>query len=101
MLDTVGRVDEITVNKQTGFVVDGHLRLMHAMRNGQSPVPVKYVDLTPDEEALILRTFDPIAGLAGEDKAKVDELMAEISTKNDRVPIYLRALNRINVSYQK
>jgi hypothetical protein len=84
-LDQVGWIQRVIVNRSTGFIVDGHLRVTLAMRHGESEIPVEYVELTPDEEALVLATLDPIAGLAVADDAKLRELMAEI--ENDDAAI--------------
>ena len=36
---------------------------------------MSYVDLSPEEESVVLATFDPIAEMAGTDKTKLDELL--------------------------
>ncbi len=64
VLSEVGWVANIIVNRQTGHVIDGHLRVSLALRRHEPTVPVTYVDLTPDEEALVLATFDPISAMA-------------------------------------
>ena len=38
-----------------------------------------YVDLSPDEEALVLATLDPIGAMATTDEAKLNELLAEVT----------------------
>jgi hypothetical protein len=65
VLDEVGWVQQILVNQRTGHVVDGHLRVTLALRRNEPTVPVIYVDLTEQEEALVLATLDPIGALAG------------------------------------
>ena len=42
-LDEVGWVQDIVVNKTTGHVVDGHLRIELALERGEATVPVVYV----------------------------------------------------------
>lgn len=74
-LDDIGWVQEITINQRTGLVVDGHLRLDLALRRGEALVPVKIVDLTPDEEAAVLATLDPISAMAKTDKAKLKSIL--------------------------
>jgi len=59
-LDQVGWVQQVMVNRRTGFVVDGHARVALALRRGEPTVPVLYVDLDANEEALVLATLDPI-----------------------------------------
>ena len=78
-LDTVGWVQQVMVNRRTGFVVDGHARIEEALTRGEPTVPVLYVDLSPEEEALVLATFDPIGAMATADTAKLEELLAGIT----------------------
>ena len=82
VLTKVGWVQRVTVNKRSGFVVDGHLRVLIAMEHGES-VPVEYVDLDEAEEALILATLDPLASMAAADRDQLADLTAnmEIQTK--------------------
>jgi DNA modification methylase len=42
-------------------------------------VPVLYVDLSPDEEALVLATLDPISAMAERDDEKLRALLADIT----------------------
>jgi DNA modification methylase len=78
-LDQVGWVQQVLVNKRSGFVVDGHARVALALTRGEATVPVLYVDLDPEEEALVLATLDPIGAMATADTAKLEELLAGIS----------------------
>jgi hypothetical protein len=78
VLDEVGWVQRVIVNKRTGHVVDGHLRVATAISNDEPTVPVLYVDLTEEEEKKILLTIDPIAGMAAMDDEKFRELVAEV-----------------------
>lgn len=77
-LDTIGWIQDIIVNRRTGYVIDGHLRVSLAMRTGQLSVPVKYVDLSPEEEALALATYDPISAMAVTDAVILGELLQEL-----------------------
>ncbi len=70
----VGFLDPVIVQRGTDMVVDGHLRVMLAMRHGEETIPVQYVDLTDEECDLVLATFDPIGDLAESD----DEMLAEL-----------------------
>lgn len=78
VLDKVGWVQDVIVNQRTGFVVDGHLRISLAISKGEK-VPVVYVDLTPEEEALVLASIDPLSAMAGTDSEKLAELVAELT----------------------
>jgi hypothetical protein len=78
-LSEVGWVQQVMVNRRTGFVVDGHARIEEALSRHEATVPVLYVDLDPDEEALVLATLDPIGAMATANGARLAELLAEIS----------------------
>lgn len=77
-LDTVGWVQQVMVNTVTGHLVDGHARVEEALSRGEK-VPVLYVDLSPEEEALVLATLDPIGAMATTDEAKLNELLADVT----------------------
>ncbi len=79
VLDKVGWVQNVVVNQRTGFLVDGHLRVEMAKAAGES-VPVLYVDLTEEEEALVLATMDPISAQAEKDEKKLNALLVELRT---------------------
>lgn len=85
VLEEVGWVQEVIINQRTGHLVDGHLRCQLAAREGAKDIPVKYVDLSEDEEALVLATIDPIAAMAVTDKQKLDELFRDIQSDNENV----------------
>jgi ParB-like chromosome segregation protein Spo0J len=68
-------VAEVLVNKRTGFVVDGHLRVAAALEHDEPTVPVRYADLSDEEERLVLATFDPIAALATRANDRLTELL--------------------------
>lgn len=77
VLDSVGWVDEVLVNRRTGFMLNGHLRRDIALERKEPQVPVTYVDLSPEEERLVLASFDPIGGMAIVDDDLLASLMAE------------------------
>jgi hypothetical protein len=74
VLAEVGWVQEVIVNRRTGFVVDGHLRAAMAISAGEK-VPVLYIDVSEEEEALILATLDPLSAMAASDKAAFEGLI--------------------------
>lgn len=92
VLSEVGVVQNVIVNARTGFVVDGHARIALALRTGQPTIPITYVDLSEDEEAVILATLDPLAAMAGTDAAKLDDLLRDVSTGDAAVQAMLDAL---------
>lgn len=79
----VGIVQSVIVNQRTGHLVDGHLRVQIAMKNNQSTIPVVYVDLSEQEEAIILATIDPITGMAVTDRIMLDSLLAQIDVEDE------------------
>jgi hypothetical protein len=91
-LDTVGWVQQVLVNQRTGNLVDGHARVEQALSRGESAIPVLYVDLDPEEEALVLATLDPIAAMAGRDDEKLRMLLADITIDNDALAGMLEAM---------
>lgn len=81
-LSELGWLQEILVNRTTGHVVDGHLRIELALAHGETAVPVTYVELSEDEERLALATFDPIGTLAETDTRILGEVLRGIDTGN-------------------
>ena len=77
-LAQVGWVQQVIVNRTTGNLVDGHMRVAMAISRREKAVPVVYVELTPDEERAVLATFDPIGGMAASDRAKLTELLETV-----------------------
>lgn len=83
ILDRVGWVQQVVVNRRTGHLVDGHLRVSLALRRNEATIPVVYVDLSPEEEELVLLTLDPLAGLAGVDREQLRGLLDDARTNAD------------------
>lgn len=88
VLDSVGWIQRVIVNRTTGHVVDGHLRVALAITKG-AKVPVSYVELTEDEEKLALLSFDWITQMAAYDNQKVDDLLREINSDDERIQALL------------
>jgi len=79
VLDEVGWVQDVIVNRRTGRLVDGHLRVELARAQGEdTPVPVKYVELSEDEERVILATLDPLGAMAVTDVGTLAEVVQSI-----------------------
>jgi DNA modification methylase len=91
-LDVVGWVQQVLVNRRTNHVVDGHARVALAISRNESTVPVLYVDLEPDEEALVLASLDPISAMAATDDAQLQALLAGIETDNEGLRALLAEL---------
>jgi ParB-like chromosome segregation protein Spo0J len=75
-LDEIGWVRRVLVNQRTGHVLDGHLRVAIAISKGEPEVPVDYVDLTVEEELVVLASLDPIAGMAVTDREQLEDLLS-------------------------
>ena len=88
-LDTLGWIQRVVVNKRTGHIVDGHLRIEMAMENKECSVPVCYVDLSEDEERLALATFDPLSAMAETDARMFAALTMNLTTENDALDALL------------
>jgi DNA modification methylase len=92
VLDQVGYVAAVIVNGRTGHLVDGHLRVDLALSRGEPSIPVSYVDLSEEEERLVLASLDPLAAMATTDEAKLRELLAEVSVDSEALAAMLAAL---------
>lgn len=76
-LSTVGWIAPVIENKRTGYLVDGHERVMQALLNNET-VPYVLVDLSEEEEKQALATFDPITSLAQYDSANMTALLSDM-----------------------
>ena len=85
VLDEIGWIDEIIVNPTTGHVINGHLRVALAISRGEKRVPVKYVDLSPEDEAKALAVFDPIGTLAVTDSVTLAALLESVDIDSESV----------------
>lgn len=92
-LEQIGWIDEVKVNINTGFVLDGHLRVTLALSIGpRTPVPVMLLELSEEEEDLALATFDPITAMAEADKEKVAALLETLHTEDARLNALLQKI---------
>ena len=96
VLDEVGWVQDIIVNRRTGNVVDGHLRASLAIGRGEKSVPVVYVDLSEHEERLILATIDPLSAMAATDTEQLAALLGEITVSDASLQSMLADLGTAN-----
>ncbi len=113
VMDDIGWVDEVTVNRRSGpewpeeqrgvaTVVDGHLRIALAISRGEASVPVKYVDLAPAEEAEMLATFDPLGALAAADAEKLETLLRDVQSDSPAVQEMLAELaEQVGLRYEE
>jgi DNA modification methylase len=92
LLDQVGWVQDVVVNRRTGHLVDGHLRVELAKARGEASVPVVYVDLAEDEEALVLASLDPLAAMATADPEKLAALLEGAKVADEALRAMLQQL---------
>lgn len=83
VIDKVGWVKQIIVNKRTGVILDGHLRVSLALERKEATVPVDFVDLDENEEALVLASLDPLAAMARTDDQAIRTLLSSIPADDD------------------
>jgi hypothetical protein len=95
-IDDIGFIRSVTVNRTTGCVLDGHLRVTLAARSGVDSLPVEYVELSEAEEAEALLTLDPIGAMAAADKTKLNELMQSINSDDPRVQEMMERIGVLN-----
>jgi hypothetical protein len=97
VLSEVGWVTGVITNKTTGNVIDGHARIEEALKLGDdTPVPFIEVELSEDEEAKILATFDPISAMAVADKEQLDALLRDVQSADAGVMQMLDDLAKAN-----
>lgn len=113
-LEELGWIDEVTVNINTDYVLDGHLRVGLSLRrmaqegfNMDDPsedsdelkarlyafmIPVKFVDLTEEEEALAIVLFDQTTNMAGIDRKKLTDVTKDIETHRENLRKFMDSL---------
>lgn len=89
-LDTVGWVQSVVVSKRTGRILDGHLRTAEAAERGET-VPVVYVDLSEQDERLVLATLDPIGAMADTNRAALEAIQSHFADASAQVRALLEA----------
>lgn len=87
-LQTLGWVDVVIENIETGYLVDGHERVWQAMERDEM-VPVLQVRLSLDEERLALAILDPLTSMAKTDGTVLDELLSVIACTNETLSAVL------------
>lgn len=98
-IEDIGFIRSVTVNRRTGRMLDGHLRVELAREAGVKKIRVEYVDLTPEEEAKALLTLDPISGLATANDDLLESLGGDfqiLDIKSDDLREFIASLVGIN-----
>jgi hypothetical protein len=57
-------IQRVIVNKQTGNLIDGEMRVELAIEKKQSTIPVVYVNLSREEELIALAYYDSVGDMA-------------------------------------
>lgn len=94
VLDSVGWVQDVIVNANTNTIIDGHMRVSLAVERGEQ-VPVVYVNLTPEEEALVLATFDNVSSMAETDQNALERLLTQVSESDLNILSQLKLIAEI------
>jgi len=81
-LTELGWIGVVVENVRTGYLVDGHERVWEALQNGNAEVPFVQVDISEEEEAYALATFDPIGQMAIADKEALDAVLRQVQTES-------------------
>ena len=97
-LDNIGWIQRIIVNRVTGHVLDGHMRVASAIHHGVEFVPVVYVELSEDEERAALATFDPLGSVAVMDSDTFADLTDGLATGSEVLDAFLSELRPDSVS---
>lgn len=77
ILQNIGWVGVVIESANSGYVLDGHERIWEALQDNSS-VPYLLVDLTQEEEDIVLATYNATAHMAHIDKTKGLALIEEI-----------------------
>jgi hypothetical protein len=91
-LAEIGWVQQVIVNRTTGHLVDGHARVEEAISAKAKKIPVLYVELTPEEERLVLASLDPLGAMAQADNAKLGELLTGLEAATPALRDLLESL---------
>lgn len=85
LVDDIGFMGAVEVNINSGHMLDGHLRVILALRSGWKQLPTDYYDLTDEEEYKYLLSKDWVASMAASDRQKLDELLHQVQSDDERV----------------
>lgn len=80
LMREVGYIAPVIVNIRTGHLIDGHMRVEEAIRDGVTELPVIRVQLSEAQERAALATFDPLGAMAEFNREKTHKLLDETST---------------------
>lgn len=90
-LDEIGWIQRVVVNRRSGRIIDGHMRVIIAKARGER-VPVDWVDLTEEEEGKALASFDAVGSLAVLDWQALADLLDAAEPESDGLTILFEGL---------
>ncbi len=79
-LEAIGWVQKVIINERTGHIVDGHLRVMLALRDEIAQIPALYVDLSEGEERAALASLDTFTTMARANAYLFEQLLETLNT---------------------
>ncbi len=88
LLNTVGWVSGVIINERDNMLLDGHLRVMLAEKNGETQIPAVFVNVPPKMALKLLALLDPVTGMSFQDADNLNTLRGLV----DRDQIFLRQL---------
>lgn len=95
VLAEIGWCQGVVENLTTGHVLDGHQRVLSALKSGDdTPVPYTQVDLTPEEERTVLAIFDAVGAMALTDREQLSALLAVVSSADPGLQALLTDLQK-------
>lgn len=83
--EEIGWIQAVIINKTTGNLIDGHMRVQMAIEKGEEKIPVIMVELSEEEENKALASFDPIGSFAKEERDKLTDLLAGVTTRTEEM----------------
>ena len=92
ILEEIGYADALLAREREDgelVLVDGHLR---RSVSPDAEVPVLVLDITEEEEDLLLTTLDPLASMAETDNERLEALLDSIDVDNDRISVLLESI---------
>ena len=81
LMSEVGIIQGVIVNRVTGNLVDGHMRVLVADRAEEETIPATYVELSPKEEEIVLASRSQGEMDAVREVLGVDDLKTRIPKK--------------------
>jgi len=96
VIGEVGWAGACLYNETTSRLIDGHARRKVALDQGTTLIPVLVGRWTPEQEAKILATLDPLAAMAEADSAALNELLKEVSTNSESLREMMKGLAEAN-----